>query len=55
MDVPIRKVYEGYQRSCAKLSRLEGCIAEENVVEETIEFFSDYQRSMKMIGIPPDH
>ncbi|KAJ9538977.1 hypothetical protein OSB04_031710 [Centaurea solstitialis] len=37
MDVPIRKVYEGYQRT-----------------QETIEFFYDYQRSMKTVGIPAD-
>ncbi|GJZ58532.1 hypothetical protein Tco_0614026, partial [Tanacetum coccineum] len=32
----------------------EGCIAEETIAEETIEFFSEYHRSMETIGIPPD-
>nr|GEU29984.1 hypothetical protein [Tanacetum cinerariifolium] len=34
--------------------RPEGCIAEETIVEETIEFFSEYHKTMKTIGIPPD-
>ncbi|GJW13218.1 putative transposon, En/Spm-like protein [Tanacetum coccineum] len=32
----------------------EGCIAEETIMEETIEFFSEYHKSMEPIGIPPD-
>nr|GFA11079.1 hypothetical protein [Tanacetum cinerariifolium] len=32
----------------------EGCIAEETIVEETIEFFSEYHKTIKPIGIPPD-
>ncbi|GJR55000.1 retrovirus-related pol polyprotein from transposon TNT 1-94 [Tanacetum coccineum] len=35
-------------------NRLEGCIAEETIEEETIEFFSEYHKSIKTIGIPPD-
>ncbi|GJV73974.1 hypothetical protein Tco_1493969 [Tanacetum coccineum] len=35
-------------------NRPEGCIAEEIIVEETIEFFSEYHKSMETIGIPPD-
>nr|GEZ26708.1 hypothetical protein [Tanacetum cinerariifolium] len=34
--------------------RPEGCIAEETIVKETIEFFSEYHKTMKTIGIPPD-
>ncbi|GKD14661.1 hypothetical protein Tco_1199068 [Tanacetum coccineum] len=34
--------------------RLKGCIAEETIAEETIEFFSEYHKSMETIGIPPD-
>ncbi|GJW86606.1 putative ribonuclease H-like domain-containing protein [Tanacetum coccineum] len=33
---------------------LEGCIAEETIAEETIEFFSEYHKTMKTIGILPD-
>nr|GEW37890.1 hypothetical protein [Tanacetum cinerariifolium] len=36
------------------LNRLEGCIVEETIVEETIEFFSEYHKTMKTIGIPPN-
>lgn len=32
----------------------EGCIAEEYIAEETIEFLSEYQKNIKTIGIPPD-
>nr|GEX45290.1 hypothetical protein [Tanacetum cinerariifolium] len=32
----------------------EGCIAEATIAEETIEFFSEYHKSMETIGIPPD-
>ncbi|GJZ21147.1 putative transposon, En/Spm-like protein [Tanacetum coccineum] len=32
----------------------EGCIAEETIMEEIIEFFSEYHKSMETIGIPPD-
>nr|GEW42302.1 hypothetical protein [Tanacetum cinerariifolium] len=32
----------------------EGYIAEETITEETIEFFSEYHKSMETIGIPPD-
>lgn len=32
----------------------EGCIAEEYIAEETIEFFSEYQKNMKTVGIPQD-
>nr|GEW58128.1 hypothetical protein [Tanacetum cinerariifolium] len=35
-------------------NRPEGCIAEETIMEETIEFFSEYHKTMKTIGIPPD-
>nr|GEX42701.1 hypothetical protein [Tanacetum cinerariifolium] len=34
--------------------RPEGCIAKETIMEETIEFFSEYHKTMKTIGIPPD-
>ncbi|GJU09035.1 hypothetical protein Tco_1125465 [Tanacetum coccineum] len=37
-----------------ELNRLEGCIVEETIMEETIEFFSEYHKTMKTIGIPPD-
>nr|GEX70334.1 hypothetical protein [Tanacetum cinerariifolium] len=36
------------------INRLEGCIAEETIAKETIEFFSEYHKTMKSIGIPPD-
>ncbi|GJY50864.1 hypothetical protein Tco_0441711 [Tanacetum coccineum] len=36
------------------INKPEGCIAEETIAEETIEFFSEYHKSMETIGIPPD-
>ncbi|XP_022039410.1 uncharacterized protein LOC110942026 [Helianthus annuus] len=44
------KVIKGHVRN---KTYPEGCIAEENIAEETIEFFSEYQKNMKTIGIPP--
>nr|GEV17700.1 hypothetical protein [Tanacetum cinerariifolium]GEV18159.1 hypothetical protein [Tanacetum cinerariifolium] len=35
-------------------NRPEGCIAEETIAEETIEFSSEYHKTMKTISIPPD-
>lgn len=45
------KVIKGHVRN---RNRPEGCIAEETIAEETIEFFGEYQKSMKTIGIPND-
>ncbi|GJY07001.1 mediator of RNA polymerase II transcription subunit 27 [Tanacetum coccineum] len=47
----LMKVIKGHARN---KNRLEGCIAEETITEETIEFFSEYHKSMETIGIPPD-
>ncbi|GJR59299.1 hypothetical protein Tco_1501461 [Tanacetum coccineum] len=45
------KVIKGHARN---RNRPEGCIAEETIAEETIEFFSEFHKTMKTIGIPPD-
>ncbi|GJY01806.1 retrovirus-related pol polyprotein from transposon TNT 1-94 [Tanacetum coccineum] len=45
------KVIKGHVRN---KNRPEGCIAEETIAEETIEFFSEYHKTMKTIGIPHD-
>ncbi|GJX61232.1 putative transposase-associated domain-containing protein [Tanacetum coccineum] len=45
------KVIKGHVRN---RNKPEGCIAEETIAEETIEFFSEYHKSMETIGIPPD-
>ncbi|GKD97387.1 putative transposon, En/Spm-like protein, partial [Tanacetum coccineum] len=45
------KVIKGHVRN---RNRPEGCIAKETIAEETIEFFSEYHKTMKTIGIPPD-
>ena len=45
------KVIKGHVRN---RNRPEGCIAEENVAEETIEFFSEFLKSMETVGIPHD-
>nr|GEZ63102.1 hypothetical protein [Tanacetum cinerariifolium] len=45
------KVIKGHIRNRIKP---EGCIAEETIAEETIEFFNEYHKSMETIDIPPD-
>nr|GEV59026.1 hypothetical protein [Tanacetum cinerariifolium] len=45
------KVIKGHVQN---RNRPEGCIAEETIKEETIELFSEYLKTMKTIGIPPD-
>ncbi|GJX94938.1 helitron helicase-like domain-containing protein [Tanacetum coccineum] len=45
------RVIKGHVRN---RNRPEGCIAEETIAEEIIEFFSEYHKSMETIGIPPD-
>ncbi|GJR72740.1 putative transposon, En/Spm-like protein [Tanacetum coccineum] len=45
------KVIKGHVRN---RNKLEGCIAEETIAEETIELFSEYHKTMETIGIPPD-
>ncbi|GJX35344.1 hypothetical protein Tco_0246901 [Tanacetum coccineum] len=44
------KVIKGHVRN---RNKPEGCIAEETITEETIEFFREYHKSMETIGIPP--
>ncbi|GJV32999.1 ribonuclease H-like domain, reverse transcriptase, RNA-dependent DNA polymerase [Tanacetum coccineum] len=45
------KVIKGRVRN---RNKPEGCIAEETIAEETIDFFSEYHKSMETIGIPPN-
>ncbi|GKD59247.1 putative reverse transcriptase domain-containing protein [Tanacetum coccineum] len=45
------KVIKGHVRN---KNKPEGCIAEETIAKETIEFFSEYHKTMKTIGIPHD-
>ena len=45
------KVIKGHVRN---RTSPEGCIAEETIAEETIEFFSAYHKSMETIGLPRD-
>ncbi|GKD60340.1 putative transposon, En/Spm-like protein [Tanacetum coccineum] len=42
------------KRHVENRNKPEGCIAEETIAKETIDFFSEYQKSMETIGIPPD-
>ncbi|GJU31929.1 putative transposase-associated domain-containing protein [Tanacetum coccineum] len=46
------KVIKGHVRN---KNRPEGCIDEETIAKETIEFFSEYHKSMETFGIPPDN
>nr|KAJ0206645.1 hypothetical protein LSAT_V11C500290410 [Lactuca sativa] len=43
------KVIKGHVRN---KNKPEGCIAEENIAEETIEFLSEFQKNMNTVGIP---
>ncbi|GJX25015.1 putative ribonuclease H-like domain-containing protein [Tanacetum coccineum] len=45
------RVPQGHVRN---KNKPEGCIAEETIAEEIIEFFSEYHKSMETIGILPD-
>ncbi|KAK9049303.1 hypothetical protein SSX86_031729 [Deinandra increscens subsp. villosa] len=45
------KVIKGHVRN---KNKPEGCIAEQNVAEETIEFLSEFQKKLTTIGLPPD-
>ncbi|GJY91460.1 putative transposase-associated domain-containing protein [Tanacetum coccineum] len=45
------KVIKGHVQN---KNKPEGCIVEETITEEIIEFFSEYHKSMETIGIPPD-
>nr|GEY49116.1 hypothetical protein [Tanacetum cinerariifolium] len=54
VDVSLRKMYEIIKGHVRNRNRLKGCIAEETIAEETIDFFSEYHKTMKTIGIPPD-
>ncbi|GKA74067.1 putative transposase-associated domain-containing protein [Tanacetum coccineum] len=45
------KVIKGHVQN---RNKPEGCIAEETIAEETIEFFREYHKFMKTIGIPLD-
>nr|GEZ38769.1 hypothetical protein [Tanacetum cinerariifolium] len=45
------KVIKGHMRN---INKPEGWIAEETIVEETIESFSEYHKSIETIGIPPN-
>ena len=47
-----KKVIKGHVRN---KNRSEGSIAEENVAEYTIEFFSEFLKKMDNVGIPPDN
>ncbi|GJT54058.1 putative transposase-associated domain-containing protein [Tanacetum coccineum] len=44
------KVIKGHVRN---RNKPEECITEETIAKETIEFFSEYHKSMETIGIPP--
>nr|GEV11998.1 hypothetical protein [Tanacetum cinerariifolium] len=54
VDVSLRKMYEIIKGHVQNRNRPEGCIAEETILEETIDFFNEYHQTMKTIGIPHD-
>ncbi|GJW12148.1 hypothetical protein Tco_1577975 [Tanacetum coccineum] len=54
LPIAIRSIMHPPTRYAIIRNRPEGCIAEETITEETIEFFSEYHKTIKTIGIPPD-
>ncbi|GJR45615.1 retrovirus-related pol polyprotein from transposon TNT 1-94 [Tanacetum coccineum] len=54
LPIAIRSIMHPPTRYAIIRNKLEGCIAEETITEETIDFFSEYHKSMETIGIPPD-
>nr|GEY90136.1 hypothetical protein [Tanacetum cinerariifolium] len=42
------------KRHVRNRNKPEGCTTEETITEETIDFLSEYHKSMETIGIPPD-
>nr|GEV80175.1 hypothetical protein [Tanacetum cinerariifolium] len=54
LPIAIRSIMHPPTRYDIIRNRPEGCIAEETITEETIEFFSEYHKNMKTISIPPD-
>ncbi|GJU57314.1 retrovirus-related pol polyprotein from transposon TNT 1-94 [Tanacetum coccineum] len=51
---PFERCMKVIKRHVRNRNRPEGCIAEETIAEETIEFFSEYHKTKKTISIPPD-
>ncbi|KAJ9545204.1 LOW QUALITY PROTEIN: hypothetical protein OSB04_024911, partial [Centaurea solstitialis] len=49
---PFERCMKAIKGHVQNKNKPEGYIAEENVAEETIEYLSEYKRSMKTIGIP---
>ncbi|GJZ62053.1 hypothetical protein Tco_0618190 [Tanacetum coccineum] len=54
LPIAIRSIMHPPTRYAIIRNKPEGCIAEETIAEEIIEVFSEYHKSMKTIGIPPD-
>nr|GEU64742.1 hypothetical protein [Tanacetum cinerariifolium] len=53
LPIDIRSIMHPPTRYAIIRNRPDGCIAEETIAEETIEFFSEYHKTIKTIGIPP--
>nr|GEU30838.1 hypothetical protein [Tanacetum cinerariifolium] len=52
--IAIRSIMHLPTRYIIIRNKPKGCIAEETIVKETIEFFSEYNKSIETIGIPLD-
>ncbi|GKD41533.1 hypothetical protein Tco_1261740 [Tanacetum coccineum] len=53
LPIAIRSIMHPPTRYAIIRNKPEGCIAEETIAEETINFFNEYHKSMETIGIPP--
>ncbi|GKD67480.1 putative reverse transcriptase domain-containing protein, partial [Tanacetum coccineum] len=51
---PFERCMKAIKEHVRNRNKLEGCITEETIAEETIEFFSEYHKTIETIGIPPD-
>nr|GEY01303.1 hypothetical protein [Tanacetum cinerariifolium] len=54
MNVSLRRCMKVIKRHVRNRNKPKGCTTEETIAEETIDFLSEYHKSMETIGIPPD-
>nr|GEW06254.1 hypothetical protein [Tanacetum cinerariifolium] len=51
---PVKRCMKVIKGHVQNKNKPKGCVVEETIAKETIEFFSEYHKSIETIGIPPD-